>query len=125
MSNPARFPDAVLHALRTRKEVTVVTGPAAQSRATIIWVMVDGSDRVWIRSVRGPRGRWYRDLMVDPRATVDLGGSEIPVTALPSSDDASVQACSDALRAKYAANSSLPSMLAPDTLPTTVQLIPR
>lgn len=111
--------------MRTRKEISILTGPPAQPRATIIWVVVDGDDRVWVRSVRGPRGRWYRDLTADPRAAIDLGGGEIPVGALPSSDDASVRACTAALRAKYAGNASLASMLAPETLPTTVQLVPR
>jgi len=125
VSNAARFPGAVLHALQARKEVTIVTGPAAQPRATIIWVVVDGSDRVWVRSVRGARGQWYRDLMADPRAVIDLGEGEISVSAMPSSDEQSVQACTEALRAKYAGNASLASMLAPDTLPTTIQLVPR
>lgn len=125
LSSEARFPDAVLHALRTRKEISIVTGPPTGPRATIIWVVVDGNDRVWVRSVRGPRGRWYRDITLDPRAAMDLGGGEISVTALPASDEASVQACTEALRTKYATSSSLESMLAPDTLPTTLQLVPR
>ena len=124
MSETPRFPEVVLHAFRTRKEITILTGPPEQPRATVIWVMVDGHDRIWVRSVRGPRGRWYRDLTADPRAAIDLGGSEIQVGALAASDDASVQACTEALRAKYAGNASLASMLAPETLPTTVQLVP-
>jgi len=125
VTSVASFPDAVLQALQTRKEITIVTGPPADRRATIIWVVVDGRDHVWVRSVRGPRGRWYRDLMADPRAVIDLGEGEISVSALPSSDEQSVQACTEALRAKYAGNASLASMLAPDTLPTTIQLVPR
>jgi hypothetical protein len=124
MTAANRFEEAVAAALRTRKEVTILTGPPEHKRATIIWIVVDDADRVLVRSVRGARGRWFRDLEAEPAAAIDLGDRVVPVTALPASDAERVQACSDGLRTKYAGNGSLASMLAADTLATTVQLVP-
>jgi hypothetical protein len=125
MTQSDGFPQAITATLSARKEITIVTGPSDRPRETVIWVAVDDRGRVWVRSVRGPRGRWYRDLSADPQAAIDLGDGEIGVKALPAGGADDVQACSDALRAKYAGNASLASMLAPETLPTTVQLVPR
>lgn len=120
-----RFPDSLLGALRQRKEMTIITGPQNARRATVIWVVVDEVGRVLVRSVRGTRGRWYRDLVADPRGAIDVGDGEVLVTALPEADEELVRACSQALAAKYAGNGSLASMLTEETLPTTLQLVPR
>lgn len=118
-----RFSEADLDELRRTDLVEIVT---ARGRQTVIWVVVDDQDRVLIRSVRGPRGYWYRQALADPLVELDLGGRRIPVRAELADDADRVEATSQALRAKYARQrASLAAMLRPETLPTTLQLLPR
>jgi hypothetical protein len=121
----AKFSPDVLAAIAEREEVEIETG----GRRTIIWIVVDGSD-VYVRSVRGERGRWYQALLAEPKATLHFRGrpklAPVAVRGIPAADPDSVSACSRALEAKYARDaSSLKSMLVPKVLPTTVRLEPR
>ena len=112
-----------LGVLDGHEEVVIETGaaPRAPGRRTIIWVVVEGGE-VFVRSVRGPSGRWYRDLLSDPIGVLHVGREALPVLAVAAGDPASIQRCSSGLRAKYAADPALPSMLRPETLPTTLRL---
>jgi hypothetical protein len=121
----ATFPSDILAALAEREEVEIETG----GRRTIIWIVVDASD-VYVRSVRGERGRWYLALLADPTATIHFRGRPklppLAVRGVPAADPDSVAACSRALEHKYARDaSSLKAMLVPKALPTTVRLEPR
>ena len=92
---------------------------------TIIWVVtVDGE--VFVRSVRGERGRWYREASANPDAALHVGDRRIPVRAVPVRGEATVGAVSDAYREKYGptAPGSTRAMLRPETLPTTLKLEP-
>lgn len=92
---------------------------------TIIWVVVDPAGRVLIRSVRGARGRWYRELLANPAGAIRAGNRRIPVRAEPATDHERIEACSDALRAKYrTAGASLASMVRDEVLETTLELRP-
>jgi hypothetical protein len=118
------FEESDLAAIAAAKEVRIETRSAAgETHRTIIWIVAQDGD-VFIRSVRGPRGRWYREALVDPDVAIHLKGRRVPAKAVPATDDASVEACSEGLRAKYRRSYSLASMLAPDTLPTTLKLVP-
>ena len=122
---PDQFPSADLDALRHARLAEVLTGPPDAPRRTTIWVVVDDRERVLVRSVRGPRGRWYRDLQADPAGVLDVAGTRITFVAQRADDEERIAACSAALRAKYRAGGSLDSMLIDDTLPTTLELLPR
>jgi len=122
---PERFPSADLDALRQSRLAEVLTGPSDAPRRTTIWVVVDDRDRVLVRSVRGPRGRWYRDLLADPAGVLNVAGTRIPFVAQGADDEERIAACSMALRAKYRPGESLDSMLKDDTLSTTLELLPR
>ena len=87
-----------------------------------IWVVVDGDD-VFIRAVRGPKSRWYRELVAGPGALV-VNGKRFPVRAVAAADPASVKRASDGYRKKYRKGGPLDSMLVPSTLPTTLRLEP-
>ncbi|HEY6058238.1 MAG TPA: DUF2255 family protein, partial [Candidatus Limnocylindrales bacterium] len=55
------FDPADLRALERTEEVRIETrGADGTVHRTIIWVVVHGGD-VFVRSVRGPSGRWYRE----------------------------------------------------------------
>lgn len=119
-------PDVVL-ALRGARTVRIETS-AGESRPVhraIVWVVVDEVGRVLVRSWRGERGRWYRELRANPRGAVHVGARRIPVHAEPAGDAERVEACSRGLRLKYAsAHGSLAEMLADEMLPTTLELLP-
>ena len=119
-------PDVRL-ALRTARTVRIETSPtpgAPVHRATI-WVVVDETGRVLVRSWRGARGRWYRELLAHPRGALLVGSRHIPVRAKPAGDPDRVEACSRGLREKYASSrQSLAGMLVPEVLETTVELLP-
>jgi hypothetical protein len=94
----------------------------APMHRTIIWVVtVDGT--VFVRSVRGEKGRWYREVSANPSAALHVGDRRIPVRAVPVTEE---QAVSEAYRSKYGrtAPASTEAMLRPETLPTTLRLEP-
>jgi hypothetical protein len=113
-------------AIDTAREVDIETrrGEGAPSHRTTIWAVVDGGD-VYVRSLRGASGRWYRELLAEPEAVLHVGDDTFPVRAAEAADPESVQRTSDALRRKYSDSRSLDSMLADDILDTTLRLEPR
>ena len=121
------FPPEILDRLREAEEVDIETrrAPGAPAHRTIIWVMVDDRDRVLIRSVRGTRGRWYREAVAHPECTLSVGDSDVPVRAEPAADADRVAAASAQLAVKYVGDPSLGSMLRADVLETTLELLPR
>jgi hypothetical protein len=115
----------LLRRIDTAEEVRIETSLASGgSRRTIIWIVVDGG-RVYVRSVRGPSGKWYQRLRARPEGAVHVAGSRAPVRAVSVDDPAEIERVSEALRRKYASHgSSLANMLRPETLPTTLRLEP-
>lgn len=121
------FEPGVLEAIRAARVVSLETSrePGGVPRETLIWIVADDADRVLVRSVRGPRGRWYRDLQANPVGALLVDGEAIGVRAEDASDPERVAACSRALSEKYARSvESLASMLDADSLPTTLELFP-
>jgi hypothetical protein len=116
------FDQEILDALRDEDEVYIETSRGDAVHRTIIWVVVDDDD-VFVRSVRGPRGRWYRELTDSGEGALVMDGRRIPVRATKADADA-IERCSGALRAKYRPGGSLNAMLRPETLPTTLLLEP-
>ncbi len=120
------FASRDLAVLDAEAEVEIETraGPDAPIHRTVIWVVVEDGE-VYIRSVRGLRGRWFRELTANPDSILRVGGEPMSVRALPAVDAPSIDRCSRGLRRKYAGDSALRTMLRPETLPTTLQLEPR
>jgi hypothetical protein len=121
---PAFSPDR-LAAIDAALEVEIETrrGPGSPSHRVVIWVVIEG-DEVFVRSVRGSRGRWYRELMQNPKAVIHVHGAAVAVRGTVVDDDPSVERCSRALRTKYAGDPALRSMLRAEVLPTTIRLEP-
>jgi|SRR5579859_1364638 len=124
---PLPFDPAILKAFDQTPEIDIETsrGDGAPVHKTTIWIVVDG-DEVYVRSVRGPAGRWYRELIANPVGAVHVGGTAVPVRAYPVADAAIVARVSDALNQKYLARWPGPTaaMLREETLPTTLRLEP-
>jgi hypothetical protein len=118
------FGESDLDQLATIREIEVEThSRAGEVHRTIVWPLVrDGV--VYLRSFHGPDGRWYREAIADPEIALVAKGRRIPARAVSAPDDASVEACSAALREKYKRSYSLAAMLAPATLPTTLRIEP-
>ena len=121
-----RLPGDVLGLLRETRALDIETRPAPDvpPHRTTIWVVVDDDGRAFIRTYRGPGSRWYREATAAPAVALLVDGQRIEV-ALERADDAErVEACSQALRVKYADAGGLRGMLASENLPTTLELQP-
>jgi hypothetical protein len=118
------FEESDLDLLATTKEIRVETrSPAGEVHRTIVWPLVhDGV--VYLRSFKGPTGRWYREALADPEVALLFDRRRLPARAIPATDAASVEACSEALREKYRRSYSLEAMLVPAVLQTTLRIEP-
>ncbi len=121
------FDAETLQLLDETKEVQIETrrDEDAPVHRTIIWVVtVDGE--VFVRSVHGEKGRWYREVSANPGAALHAQDRRIPVRAVPVRGEPTVEAVSDAYRDKYGRTSprSTRAMVQPETLPTTLKLEP-
>jgi hypothetical protein len=92
--------------------------------AVVIWVVV-ADNEVFVRSVRGTKGRWYKDLAAGGPATLEFAGRRLPVQASPVSDPAVVALASQDYLRKYQPSPYAQSMVRPEVLPTTLRLEPR
>jgi hypothetical protein len=125
------LPADTLAALAEREEIQIETsalsGAEGETHRAIIWVVTDGQD-AFIRSVRGDKGRWYRELLAEPRAVVHFRGKPklppVRVRAVIAGDADSVARFNRALEAKYRGVPGFEPMLQPDTFPTTFRLEP-
>jgi hypothetical protein len=123
---PDEFGAALIELIGATRQVEIETQrPSGEPRRTIVWIVTDAKD-VYVRSVRGSAGRWYRDLVANPNAALHLGGDRVVVRVTPAADPASVSLVSDLFRAKYGRTSraSTESMIRPHTLETTLRLHP-
>jgi hypothetical protein len=121
------FDPDILKLLDDTEEVRIETrrdGDSPEHR-TIIWVVVVEGE-VFVRSVRGPKGRWYREISSNPEGALHVEEDRIPVRAAPATDEATVDAVSAAFRSKYQQSSpaSTEAMVRTETLPTTLKLAP-
>jgi len=117
-----RFASEALRDLRDRNEIAIHTEKHPDS-AVIIWVVV-ADDEVFVRSVRGARGRWYRDLATGGFAMLDLGGRRLAVQAVPVADPAAIDRASREYLRKYRSSPYAQPMVKADVLPTTLRLEP-
>ena len=122
-----RFDRETLAALDGTDEVHVGTRRDASSpgHETVIWaVVVDGG--VFVRSVRGEKGRWYREASVNPEVTLRIDDRRMPARAVPETDARTIEGVSEAIRKKYGASFPGPTaaMLREEVRSTTLRLIP-
>ncbi|MBS0220120.1 MAG: DUF2255 family protein [Proteobacteria bacterium] len=118
-----QFPADTLKAVHDQQEVAIRTG-SHPANAVTIWAVVS-DDEVFVRSVRGPKGRWYRDLAKGGPAMLDVGGRQLAVQAVPATDPAAVDRASREYLRKYRASPYAQSMVQPHVLATTLRLEPR
>jgi hypothetical protein len=119
----AKFDADTLRELRDFREVAIRTEKHPAS-AVVIWV-VAADDEVFVRSVRGSKGRWYRDLATGGSATLEFAGRRLEVQALPAIDADSIARASREYLTKYQASPYAQSIVRAEVLPTTLRLEPR
>jgi hypothetical protein len=119
----ATFDKDTLQRLHEAREIAIRTGKHPDDPVTI-WVAVAG-ERVFVRSVRGPKGRWYRDLARGGAAELDFAGRRLAVQATPANDQAEIDQASREYLRKYRTSPYAQSMVKAETLPTTLRLEPR
>jgi hypothetical protein len=89
-----------------------------------IWVVRVGDD-LYVRSWRGPAGRWFRGAQQTHEGHIRAGGVDKDVTFMDV-DDSINDAIDAAYRAKYRRYASyVPPMVSPDARATTLKLVPQ
>ena len=117
------FNESGLRQISESDEVRIETRAGGRSFRTIIWIVVDEGE-VFVRSVRGEKGKWYQRALANPEVILHVAGTEIPARAVAATDPTSVERTSEALRRKYKKGPSLDSMLKPEIFGTTMRLDP-
>ena len=117
------FDADTLRELRDVREVAIRTEKHPKT-AVVIWVVV-ADDEVFVRSVRGAKGRWYSDLSAGGPATLEFAGRRLAVQAIPVSDPAAVARASHEYLSKHKPSPYAQAMVKSQVLPTTLRLEPR
>jgi hypothetical protein len=91
-----------------------------------IWIVVVDGD-AYIRSWLGMKGAWYRRVLADGRAAIQVGGRTVDVGLEPAQDEDLNRHVSDAFWEKYGARFRGPTqeMVAPQVVATNLRLTPR
>lgn len=119
----AKFDADTLRELRDVREIAIRTEKHPET-AVVIWVVV-GDDQVFVRSVSGPKGRWYRDLKAGGPATLEVAGRDLAVAAVPETGAEAIERVSSEYLKKYRPSPYAQAMVKPEVLPTTLRLDPR
>jgi len=90
-----------------------------------VWVVRHGDD-LYIRSVTGPGGRWFRGAQEKHEGRIRAGGVQQDVTFVEADHDINDEVDAD-YRAKYRryAGRILDSVLTPEARSATLRLVPR
>jgi hypothetical protein len=116
------FDAQTLAELDALAEVAIRTERHPNTPVTIWIVVAEGE--VFVRSVKGDRGRWYRDLAGGGRASLEWAGRRLPVQAIPATDADPVARASGRYLSKYRASPYAEPMVRAEVLPTTLRLEP-
>ena len=119
-----RFPDLLITRFDGAKEVDIETrSPEGNVHKITIWIVVhEGAP--YVRSVKGKKGRWYRELVARNEGAIHVGTRKVAVRPVAVSSPDVIDQVSAALWRKYTKNNSLFSMLRLATLDTTLRLDP-
>jgi len=95
--------------------------PDGSTGSTLVWVVQVG-DNIFVRSVRGPKGGWYRRLRANPDGEVRDGGHLHPVRAEPVADARTLAEVTRAYATKYSGSPFVQPLLEERTAEATLRL---
>ena len=121
----ARTSQDLLWKLAEADEVEIETRRDAKSplHRTTIWI-VPTKDGVYVRSVRGKRGRWWQEAVANPRVAIRVGPEKVEALAELEKNPSVIKEVSAAFREKYGErwpNETEP-LLRPSVAETTLRL---
>lgn len=90
---------------------------------TTIWVVRIGDD-LYVRSYRGPDGRWFRAAGRTQQGRIRAGGAERDIT-FHGPDGVDPGTVDEAYRAKYGRSSYVDAMVSRAAAGTTMKVVPR
>lgn len=121
----ARTSQDLLWKLAEADEVQIETRRDAKSpvHRTTIWI-VPTKDGIYVRSVRGKRGRWWQETMANPRVAIHVGPEKVQALAELEKNPSVIKEVSEAFREKYGERwpNDTDSLLRPSVLDTTLRL---
>ena len=94
----ASFPAAVIESFDKTNTVEIETKSAKGTKHSVpIWIVVaDGVP--YVRSVRGPQGRWYKELLARGEGAIVARGKRTPVKAIHDRSKTAIEVALDELR---------------------------
>lgn len=98
--------------------------PDGSAGSTPVWVVQAGAE-IFVRSMYGTRGGWYRRLRAIPDGEVQDQAHAHPVRAEPVTDAGTVVAVTRAYATKYADSPYVQSLLSKEAAGATLRLQPR
>jgi hypothetical protein len=108
-------------------EVEIETRRDAKSplHRTTIWI-VPTEDGVYVRSVKGGKGRWYQEARANPLVTIWVGRRKVTARAEPEHNSLVIREVNAGYRKKYGERwpDDTKPMLKRSVLPTTLRLTP-
>jgi len=113
-----------LHHLADVEEIRIgFRRPDGSSGSTPIWVVQVGDD-IYVRSVRGPRGGWYRRLRANPGGEVWDGEHRHLVRAEAVTDAGMLAEVTNAYATKYSGSPFVRPLLGEPSVGATLRLDP-
>jgi hypothetical protein len=118
------FEQPDLDLLEATEEIEIETqAPGGSPHRTTIWILVDDGE-VFVRSVRGSSGRWYREATANPAVAVIADGRRLTATAISADDPDTIDRINRALGRKYRGIEGYDEMLEPAVLGVNLRLEP-
>jgi hypothetical protein len=106
-------------------EIASIRRDGSLRNPVTIWIVRSGDD-LFVRSVNGRTGAWFRGTQVRHEGRIRVGGVERDVALVDARDDMNEQ-IDDAYRSKYRryATRIVGSVLTPEARSATIKLVPR
>lgn len=106
-------------------EIAALRPDGRLHKPVIIWVVRHGDD-LYVRSVRGATGAWFRGIQARPEGRIRANGVETDVSFVEA-DHALDDEIDEVYRDKYRAyaDTHVPPIIRPEARATTLKLVPR
>jgi hypothetical protein len=114
----------LVHVADSEEIIIGFNRPDGRDRSTHVWVVRAGDD-IYVRSMYGERGGWFRRLSADPEGYVRDGSHLHPVLAERVTDPEVLDAVTRSYAEKYKDRPYVGSLRTDETRNATFRLVPR